>query len=149
MLGFGGIFILTGTLIIIMSIDVIHVPDENFGAPRWVVTAAGMAFALAGVMVALNAFKDFSGVDHRLIQWIYNALVIVLMISFATPFHWVAFGPGEREFNTTVGVGPVAVNKSGGELGGRLAFGFFAIVMDVLIIYSIDRMNFRKGSSLD
>ena len=113
MLGFGGVFLLTGTFIVLTSIDIFHTPDENFSAPRWVVTAAGMAFALAGLMVSINAAKDFSGADHRYLQWIYNALVILLMLAFTVPFHWVAFGPGEREFSSTVGIGPVSVSKSG------------------------------------
>ena len=70
-----------------MSIAIIDVPNENFGALRWVVVAVGMVFTLAGFMVALNVFKEFPGVDHRVIQWIYNVFVVVLMISFATPFH--------------------------------------------------------------
>ena len=40
---FGSIFICLGALIFLVAIDVIHLPDEDFNAPRWVITAAGAA----------------------------------------------------------------------------------------------------------
>lgn len=148
---FGSLFILVGTFVFLMSIDVIHVPDEDFNAPRWAVAAVGMAFALAGAMVALKGLKSGFG-DHIIFKWIYNAMLLMFMILFAVPFHWVAFGSGERSFNgsTSVGTGSISVIRSGGgESSGRLVFGIGAILMDVFILFILYRIfegkNLSKG----
>ena len=109
---FGSLFILVGAFIFLISIDVIQVPDEDFNAPRWAVAAVGMAFALAGAMAALNGLKSGYG-DHLIFKWAYNAMLLMFMILFAVPFHWVAFGSGERSFSssTSVGIGIVSVAR--------------------------------------
>ncbi len=145
---FGSIFIIVGAFIFLMSIDVIHVPDEDFNAPRWVVAAVGLAFALVGVIVTLNGLRSGFG-DHIIFKWTYNAMTLMFMFLFAVPFHWVAFGSGERSFSssTSLGIGAVSLNQSGsGETSGRLAFGFGAILMDIFIFVIFYR--FIKGENL-
>jgi len=134
-----------------MSIDVIHVSDEDFNAPRWAVAAVGMAFALAGAMVTLNGLKSGFG-DHILFKWTYNAMLLMFMILFAAPFHWVAFGSGERSFrsSTSLGVGAVSITQSGGgETSGRLVFGFGAVLMDIFILFILYRIIQGKNLSKD
>jgi hypothetical protein len=50
----------------------------------------------------------------------------------------VAFGPGERQFTSRTsagfGVGSLSSVSSGHELGGRVAFGVFAVLLDLLIV---------------
>ena len=146
---FGSIFILVGAFIFLISIDVIHVPDEGFNAPRWAVASVGMAFALAGAMAALNGLKSGFG-DHIIFKWTYNAMLLMFVILFAVPFHWVAFGSGERSFSSSTSIGIVSVIRSGSdEYGGRLVFGIGAILMDVFIFYILFRIiqgkNLSKG----
>ena len=132
-----------------MGIDVIHVPDEDFNAPRWVIAAVGIAFALAGAMVALNGFKSSFG-DHIVFKWAYNILLLVFLILFTAPFNWVAFGTGERSFSGSgsVGVGAVSVTQSGaGETSGRLVFGLGAILMDIFILFIVYRIIQGKNLS--
>lgn len=143
---FGSIFICVGAFIFLMSLDIIHVPDEDINAPRWVLTAVGLTFALAGVMVMLNGLKSGFG-DHPIFKWAYNFVLLLFMIFFAAPFNWVAFGPGEREFSSSTSVGAVSVTQSGSEFGGRLAFGLGAILMDILIVYLIYRVIQGKDLS--
>ena len=143
----GSLFVAIGALIFLMAVDVIHVPDEDIYAPRWVLAAVGVAFALAGVMVTLNGLKSGFG-DHPVFKWAYNALLVLFMIIFVIPFHWVAFGPGDRSFNSSTSVGAVSVSQGGGgELGGRLAFGLGAILVDLLILYMIYRVIQGKDLS--
>ncbi len=143
---FGGIFISVGALIFLVSVDVIHIPEEDFNAPRWVVAAIGIAFSLAGAMVMVNGLKSGYG-DQPLLKWVYNGMLLIFMIVFAAPFHWVAFGLGERSFSSSVGVGGVSITQnSGGELGGRLAFGCGAIFMDLFILFIIYQIF--KGKDL-
>lgn len=143
---FGSIFIFVGAFIFLMAIDVIHIPEEDINVPRWVLAAVGLAFALAGVMVMVNGIKSSFG-DHIIFKWVYNSLVLLFMIIFASPFHWIAFGGGERSFSSSMGVGGVSITQSGGgDFSGRLAFGCGAVFMDLFIVLIIHRIV--KGKNL-
>ncbi|MFC1997517.1 hypothetical protein ACFLXI_07940 [Chloroflexota bacterium] len=154
LLVFGSLFICMGASIFLISVDVIHMPEENFNAPRWVVAAVGAAFSLAGVMVTLNGLKDGLG-DYSIFKWIYNTIFLMFMILFAAPFNWVAFGPGVRSFSNStssnsITVGFVSViQKSGSEIGGRLAFGLGAVLMNIFIVYILIRIIQGKNISND
>ena len=143
---FGSIFIIVGAFIFLMAIDVIKVPDDDFNAPRWVIAAVGVTFSLAGAMVMLNGLKSGFG-DHVLFKWAYNGMLLVFMVLFAAPFHWVAFGSGERSFSSSTSLGAVSVTQSGGETGGRLAFGIGAILMDLFILFILFRIIQGKDLS--
>lgn len=140
LLAFGSIFLGTGILIMLVSLDIIHVPPENIHAPRWVITSASATFATAGVMVVVNGLKEMVGKDSPILQWLSTSLALFFMLSLALPFHWIAFGPGERQFTSTVSLGPVSASQSGHETGGRLAFGFFALLMDAFMAFILYRI---------
>jgi len=131
---FSSIFLCVGLVIFLGSVDVIHIPDENINAPRWVIASAGATFFLGGAMMLVNGLKIILGGDHWILSGLTNTLAMVMMLSLAIPFHWVAFGSGEREFSGSVGVGPVTFVDRGGEVGGRIAFGLFAVLLDISII---------------
>ena len=104
---------------------------EDFNAPRWVVV--GMAFVLAGALVMINGLASGFG-DHILFKWAYNFTLLAFMVLFVAPFNSVAFGQGERSFNSSTSVKAVSVAQSGGNgIGDRLAFGLGAILVDILI----------------
>ena len=144
---FGSLFIFVGAFVFLMAVDVISVPDEDINSPRWVLAAVGMVFALAGAMVMVNGVKSGFG-DSPLYKWIYNGMVLIFLIIFAAPFHWVAFGSGERTFTSSTGVGGVSVSQSGGDdIGGRLAFACGAVLMDLFILFMIYRLLQGKNIS--
>jgi hypothetical protein len=145
MVAFGSIFICVGAVIFLVALDIISVPEEDIHAPRWVLAAVGMVFALAGVMAMVQGLKASMG-GHPFIKWAYNGLLLVFMILFAAPFHWIAFAPGEREFSTTTSIPFVSVTTSGGDLGGRLAFGCGAVLMDLILIVIV--IQILKGKDL-
>jgi len=140
LLVFGSIFLGTGILIVLVSVDVLHVPPEKIHAPPWVIASAGATFAFAGVMVLVNGLKEMVGKDSPILNWLSTSLALVFMLSLALPFHWIAFGPGERQFTSTVGVGPLTASQPGSETGGRLAFGFFALLMDAIMAFIVYRI---------
>ena len=144
---FGSVFIFVGAFIFLIAIDVFHMPDEGFNAPRWVIAAAGAAFALAGALVILNGLKSGFG-DDILFKWAYNFTFLAFMVLFAAPFNWVAFGSGERSFSSSTSVGAVSVTQSGGgEIGGRFAFSLGAILIDLLFLFMIYRIFQGKDLS--
>ncbi len=145
MVAFGSIFVCVGALIFLFSVDILPVSDDTFNAPRWVVAAVGVVFALAGMMVMIQGLKATLG-SHPLIKWVYNGMIFMFMVLFAIPFHWVAFAPGEREFSTTTSIPFFSVTTSGGDLGGRLAFGCGAVLMDLMLIVIV--IQILKGKDL-
>jgi hypothetical protein len=92
--------------------------EEIVGVPM------GLMFVFAGALLALPR-------GNPRLQSLLGAL---LLTSFAVTFDWIAFGPGERKFGGGVSFGPIGVGFQPGELFGRAAFGFFAVVLDIFAI---------------
>lgn len=145
LIAFGAIFLSVGVFIALISLDIIPVPEENIHAPRWVITAAGLTFGVAGLLVVVNGLKEIVGTDSAILRWLTNSLALVFMLALAVPFNWVGFWPGERQFSRTVGIGPFTFSSDGGEIGGRIAFGLFAILMDVFILLILGGLITGKG----
>jgi hypothetical protein len=88
--------------------------DNVMGVP------AGLMFVFAGILLALPPVQK---------KW-RNLLATLLVTCFAVTFDWVAFGAGERHFSGSLnGFGFVP-----SELFGRAAFGFFAVILDIIAI---------------
>src|SRR5258708_14753080 len=71
---------------------------------------AGLVFVFGGLLVLLPAKLQLP-------------LAALMVTSLALLFDWVAFGPGERHFTSSVGGAGGRVTWSGGELAGRAFFG--------------------------
>jgi Ca2+/Na+ antiporter len=120
---FALIFLGAGLVIILTSLDIIKTPEENFNAPRFVVLAAGMVFFLAGLIISLGVIFSREELRLPIMLWIQYLISLAIMISFCTPFLWAGFGSGEREFQTSTIIGPVATSGRGNEGFGRILFG--------------------------
>ena len=128
-----------GLFVVLISADVIPVPDSTFEAPRWIVGCAGLSFLLAGVAVALArpgaapgsiaANSYFGGAA---------GLVLVLILN------WIAFGPGTRHFSGGIALPFVSWSSSPSEWAGRAAFGFGAFLADVIVAWVLVR-NLRNA----
>ena len=64
---FGGLFVAVGTYISLMGTKVVSVDPASVRAPYWVLTVAGVSFALGGMAVWGTAGKQFAA-DRRRIQ---------------------------------------------------------------------------------
>jgi hypothetical protein len=110
--------------------------QEIIGVP------AGLMFVFAGALLALPPDNT------RLRSW----LGAFLLTAFAVTFDWIAFGPGERKFGGGVSLGPIGVGFQPGELFGRAAFGFFAVVLDIFAILMwvlLIRGVLKSGAEVD
>jgi hypothetical protein len=135
---FGGIFVLVGAFIIMVGIGVI---DGDVYAPSWVIIITGLVFGISGIMVMVNGLREMVGLDNLILRRMYHALLLFMLISFAVPFHWVAFGSGERQFSSSTSLGGVSVSGSpGGNLGSRIAFGVAALFIDLIIVWVMVRI---------
>jgi Protein of unknown function (DUF3592) len=104
---------------------------DPFSADRLIAVPAGLMFVFAGLLIGLLQ-------DSR---W-RDPLVTLLIICFALTFNWVAFGPGEREFDgSMLGFGFIP-----SEWIGRAVFGAFAILLDALVIARLTGRISRAGS---
>ena len=120
---FALIFLGTGLVIILASLNIIKTPQESFNAPRLIVFAAGMAFFLAGLIISLGVIFSQEELRLPVMLWIQYFIGLAIMVSFCTPFLWAGFGPGEREFQTSTMIGPIATGGRGNEGFGRALFG--------------------------
>ena len=122
-------FVSMGLMIVLMTFYVIHLDPADIHAPGWVLVASGMMFVIAGLLIpaSQNRSKEAPGL------WV-QFLGLMLMGCFAAVFSWVAFGPGEREFSTSVN--GFAVEGSG-ESSGRAVFGFFAVLVDLWLVWGV------------
>jgi hypothetical protein len=113
---FGGLGLLMTGLSVYQAIHANPFTVDNvMGVP------IGLMFTLAGILLVLPG-------EYR--KW-RSLLATLLVTCFAVTFDWVAFGPGERHFSGSInGIGFVP-----GELFGRAAFGFFAVILDICAIW--------------
>jgi hypothetical protein len=129
-----------GGIALAVGLGGILLPPEQLRAPLWIVAACGVSFGALGVAVALE------GADRY--KRLRSGLGLVFLLSFATVFNWIAFGPGERHFSghTTIGVGGEAVPISAGEseLTGRVVFGIVAVAVNLMIAVPLARAIGRR-----
>jgi hypothetical protein len=130
---FGGIALAVG-------LGMIPLPPDRLHAPMWLVSACGVSFGALGLALALDGTERF--------RRLRSALGLVFLLSFATIFNWIAFGPGERHFSrhTTFVIGGDAMTTSAGEseLTGRVVFGIVALVVNLMIVVPLVRAVRRK-----
>ncbi len=112
-----------------------------------VVLAAGIASATTGLYKAGSATQPLAivavpaglalvfGAALLLAPARWQLLLGALMItSLAVTFDWVAFGPGARQFTSSISVGGAHAGVEGGEYAGRAFFGLFALPFDIAAI---------------
>lgn len=63
--GFGGVFVLVGTLVVFVGTKVIPVDPKGVHAPYWILTVFGAVFALAGLMVWGMAWRQYAANRRR------------------------------------------------------------------------------------
>ncbi len=124
-----------GAFFMLAGADVIHLDPESVHAPLWVIAAAGTVFFLAGMMIILQGIAGPGAEQITLYKWLQYCLVLGMLISFAAIFVWVGLGPGEREFESSVSIGPIGFISRGSEFIGRCLFGGFGIILGIIVLY--------------
>jgi hypothetical protein len=138
---FGPVLLATGVLELAAAAGLIGLDASRLHAPLWLLGAMGVAFVSVALVLMLDGIEALK----RLKGW----LALVFLVSFAAIFNWVAFGPGERHFTTRTSVGfgggGLATVSDGHELGGRIAFGVFAVLLDLLIASPLITWLWRRA----
>jgi hypothetical protein len=129
------------------------VPGElTPGTPGWVGVAAGLTFVCAGAAVIVGyAVAGGVGPDGdlpagtpfavRVTQNLLGFCIVGLMESITA---WIAFGPGERHFSSTLTWAFGVKSAAASEREGRIVFGAGAVAIGiiwvVLTIVSVRRL---------
>jgi hypothetical protein len=126
-----------GLAIVGVALGVIPTAPENILAPRWVVGAAGVIFIAGGFAPLANRWGPSLVVS--------NIVGLGILLPLTLVAHWVAFGPGTRQFSGGFGVGPLVISNGTSELPGRIAFGIGAILLDIFIVALVVRLVRKKA----
>lgn len=141
---FSLIFVGAGALILLGAVDVIHLDPGGLNAPRWVIGSVGASFFLIGLYMLVMAIAATLLSPGRTVPWLQNVLMVGFLITFILPFHWVAFGSGEREFTQSISIPFLSHRGSGSEITGRCAFGVFAVLIDLALLIGTISWIMRK-----
>jgi hypothetical protein len=112
------------------------------GVPPWVVVAAGSTFILAGLAL-INGYAIAGGLQAdgnlpdsaplivRVAQYVLGLAIIALMFAV---FAWVAFGPGDRHFSSSVSIPGLSTSAHSSARSGRIAFGFGTVLIGLFLL---------------
>jgi len=127
-------FFAAGALILALALGFIGENRASGDTPRWVIAAAGMLFGAAG-FVPLSATDQ---VSWRIGQW----MGLLAAAGLATVFHWIAFGAGSRHFSGGISAFGLTLGQTNhSELMGRIFFGFFAVILDLMLVVGLWRLS--------
>jgi hypothetical protein len=135
-----------GLFIVISAIGMI--PSRiSAGVERSIGVVAGMAFVFGGLAVVIQTWVrvmpapagDLPPNKPFWVRTTLHLLSLAIVVSLATIGTWVAFGPGERKFSSTIPFLLAWLN----EPLGRTVFGFGAMLTWVILIVMVV-MGFRS-----
>ena len=134
----GALFVVVGLMVVLAAASVVPTDDKAFHAPRWVVSACGLFFVLAGVALAVTSAPGAPEGAGRT-TWRRLLLGGTIVGLMAAVFNWIAFGPGERRFGGGIALPFVAVGGPGSEWSGRAIFGLAAVLFDLFLVWFLAR----------
>jgi hypothetical protein len=141
----GLFFLLPGLCIVAIGLHWIPTDPAKMHAPGWVVALCGLPFVGGGVAI-LDFMRTRDSPTGAIV-----GLTMFLAITVVT--HWVAFGPGSRQFTRIRTVGTMnAVERESepiDEATGRGYFAVGAVMQDLVIatwvIWRVRRRQARCG----
>ena len=120
-----------GLFLLLVGLGVVPVKSRSVHGPMWIASAAGIAFMLAGLSVAVGAIHGVSetGEPPQDTGWwmrlFYTAIGVIIAGTLASVGSWIAFGPGPRAFS---GTGLFLLSREASDMVGRIVFGFGAVL---------------------
>lgn len=140
-LAMGGLVIVMGLVPVLTAVGVIPTDDSFWEAPRWVGGIAGGLFVAAGLYIAVLPSIDRLG--PRLRKQLMGLFPLVIVTGMAAISSWIAFGPGERAFQSGMANSIVGFTSGGGEIVGRAAFGIGALFL--IVIAAVGWWKYLRG----
>jgi hypothetical protein len=137
------VFLLAGTFVCLVALEWIEVDPASIHAPRWVLGVCGGMFALTGLAIFYYAVVNALGrgpgseTDENAFPVVGWLLGLVISGGLAVVASWVAFGPGERTFTGSVGVGGIGAGGPASESAGRWVFGIGAVMTGAFTLWGL------------
>ena len=120
-------FFAFGLFIAAFALGLLRPSGGALTTPRWVVAAASLMF-VAGGCVPLS-------ISFRWRQATTDLFSLVMVVSLAAVFDWVAFFPGPRHFTSSSALlGVSLASTDSPESMGRWIFGGFAVILDLVVV---------------
>jgi hypothetical protein len=135
---------LTGFLIVLLAIEAIPLEDSISRGPRWVIVLSGLAFLLAGALTVLIELRRLE-TTSPLVGILRTLTGLLLVLIFLTLGNWVAFGPGDRDIQTSLSTPLFGQTASSGKFLGRAAFGAGAVILDLALLYGLVMSVWRRA----
>ena len=126
----GALTVLAGSALFLAAGDVLPVPDETFGAPRWVVAVFALGFFFGGGYALSLALPT-----PRMRQILGGAAGLALVTGGALLFTWLALtGGGARRAPAPVRPGSLVLGPDVGAFVSQAFFWLFAIPIDAIAL---------------
>ena len=138
----GAIVVGMGVIPVLAAVGVVPTDDASWNAPRWVGGVAGGLFVVAGLYLLTKPAVD--RLDPWLKKQITGLFPLLIVTGMAVISSWIAFGPGDRQFEGGVSNGFLQYSwGNANELLGRIAFGAGAIFL--IVITAIGWWKYLRG----
>lgn len=138
-----------GVFIVLSAFGVIPSRGGDKGE-HWVAAVAGLAFVFGGLAVVIQTWARATpdGVlpadAPSFVRRVLYLLTLAIVVSLGAIGTWVAFGPGERKFSTSIPFLPDWLN----EPIGRTAFGIGAVMIwGILILVAVTGARRLRGKA--
>lgn len=128
-----------GLFIVLLSLGVVPADDSQFRAQRWIAGLAGLAFLLAGGTLLSQALVGKLGGSSGLLQTVQGLFGLAILVAFAAIANWIAFGPGERNFQGSLTLPFLGFLFRSPDSFGRALFGIVAVLLDLLLLVLVVR----------
>ena len=131
-----GLLALAMGLFIVLSAFGIIPSRGSTDGERWIDVIAGMAFVFGGLAVVIQTCAratpggDLPSTAPIWVRATVRLLSLAIVVSLGAIGTWVAFGPGERKFSSSIPFLPAWLN----EPIGRTVFGTGAILVWIILI---------------
>ena len=137
----GVIVMLIGLIPTLAGLDIIPSDDDSWHAPKWIGVVAGLMFVGAGFVVLLASYQKKFPRLKPTVEWVGGMFGLFAFTGFAAIGSWVAFGPGERGFESNIPIPDFIIPVgdwliSTRELTGRAAFGVGAVITTLIAAYA-------------
>jgi hypothetical protein len=129
----GAMVVLMGMVPVLAAVGILPTDDASWNAPRWVGGVAGGLFVVAGLYLLTKPAVD--RLDPWLKKQVTGLFPLLIVTGMAAISSWIAFGPGDRQFEGGVSNGFLQFSwGNANELLGRIAFGAGAIFLIVITL---------------
>ncbi len=141
----GLLYIIGGAVLMLGAIGLVPLPLSR-GVSAWIGGGVGLLLILGGIAV-INGYAIGGGAMNEnapaSARSTQNVLAFGICAVLAAIIGWIAFGPGERHFSTSINLPFLSPNGVSGEWIGRAAFGIGTLMVAGMAV-AIVVMALRK-----